>query len=98
MRQAGDSVPKRVVIGAQAKQQPESPTPDCAVDAIELGKVGRRVIEASLTGGAISSDKRKPECDGPLVFRVRNSSKNQEFLLACIKSRETETDGRACHQ
>jgi hypothetical protein len=28
MRAVGDSVPRRVVIGAQAKQQPESPMPN----------------------------------------------------------------------
>jgi hypothetical protein len=49
-------VPKRVVIGAQAKQQPESPMPNCTVETIALGKVGRRTIEASFDGGAISSD------------------------------------------
>ena len=56
MRQVGDSVPKRVVIGAQAKQQSESPMPNCTVEAIELEKVGRRVIAASFDGGEISSD------------------------------------------
>jgi hypothetical protein len=54
--EVGDAVPKRVVIGAQAKQQPESPMPNCTVEAIELGKVGRRFIEASFDGGDISSD------------------------------------------
>jgi len=54
--EVGESVPKRVVIGAQAKQQPESPMPNCTVESIELGKVGRRVIEASFDGGDISSD------------------------------------------
>lgn len=54
--EVGDSVPKRVVIGVQAKQQPESPMPNCTVESIELGKVGRRVIEASFDGGDLSSD------------------------------------------
>jgi hypothetical protein len=49
-------VPKRVVIGAYAKQQPESPMPNCTVETITLGKVGRRTIEASFDGGDISSD------------------------------------------
>jgi hypothetical protein len=56
MNEVGDSVPKRVVIGAQAKQQPESPMPNCTVETIALGKVGRRTIEASFEGGDISSD------------------------------------------
>jgi hypothetical protein len=56
MREVGDSVPKRVVIDSQAKQQPESPMPNCTVEAIELGKVGRRVVKASFDGGDISSD------------------------------------------
>lgn len=60
MRQVGDSVPKRVVIGVQAKQQPESPIPYCTVaptsESIELGKLGRRVIAASFDGGDLSSD------------------------------------------
>jgi len=30
--------------------------PNCTVESIEFGKVGRRVVEASFTGGAISSD------------------------------------------
>lgn len=30
--------------------------PNCTVESIELGKVGRRVVEASFSGGAISSD------------------------------------------
>jgi hypothetical protein len=49
-------VPRRVVIGAEAKQQPKSPTPNCTVETITLGKVGRRTIEASFDGGNISSD------------------------------------------
>jgi hypothetical protein len=49
-------VPKRVVIGAQVKQQPESPMPNCTVESIELGKVGRRVVAASFDGGDLSSD------------------------------------------
>jgi Transposase DDE domain group 1 len=60
MREVGDSVPKRVVIGAQAKQQPESPMPNCTVkcpsESIFLGKLGRRCIEASFDGGDLSSD------------------------------------------
>lgn len=60
MRQVGDSVPKHVVIGSQAEQQPESPMPYCTVDctseSIALGKAGRRVIEASFDGGDLSSD------------------------------------------
>lgn len=49
-------MPKRVVIGAQAKQQPESPMPNCTVETMTWGKVGRRMIEASFDGGDISSD------------------------------------------
>lgn len=56
MRDVGDFVPKRVVIGAQAKQQPKSPMPNCTVESIELGRVGRRVIKASFDGGDLSSD------------------------------------------
>jgi hypothetical protein len=49
-------VPKRGVIGSQAKQAPELPMPHCPVKPIQFGKVGRRTSEASFNGGDIGSD------------------------------------------
>ena len=76
-------MPKRVVIGAYAKQQPESPMPNCTVETIPLGKVGRRTIEASFDGGDISSDA------GVLLLRQAD----ERIGLTCAVARAF-ADGR----
>lgn len=51
MKAVGEFVPERVVIGSQAKYQPEARMPHCALDIIGLGKAGRRRVAASFDGG-----------------------------------------------
>jgi hypothetical protein len=45
-----------LLLGVEAKEQLGLPMPKCTEDRIELGRLGRRIIEANFQGGDLSSD------------------------------------------
>lgn len=45
-----------MVIGIRVHNQTELPMPKCTAQSLPFGRLGRRVIEANFSGGALSSD------------------------------------------
>lgn len=67
--------------------------PNCTVESIEFGKVGRRVVEASFSGGAISSDA------GAMLLRRADERIGLTRAVAAVfaDSRRTSSVTHAIH-